>query len=56
MASAAMNKKEDAIRYSNEAFERHDPFQIQSSKSWPDNKYLVAFPEYQKIVEKLKLN
>ena len=56
MASAAMNKKDEAIRYAYEAFERHDPFQIQSSKNWIDNKYLGVYPEYQAILEKLKLN
>jgi hypothetical protein len=55
MASAAMNKKDEAIRYSNEAFERHDPFQIQSSRLWPSNKYLAALPEYNEILIKLGL-
>ena len=56
IASAALNKKEDAIRYAREAYDRYDPFQIQSSKSWPDNKYLTAIPEYQEILKMLKLN
>ena len=55
MASAAMGKNEKAIQYAYQAFERHDPFQIQSSKNWPDNKYLVAIPEYQEILKMLKM-
>ena len=56
MAAAALEKNSEAIMFSFEAYERHDPFQIQSSKGWPDNKYLVAIPEYGKILEMLKLN
>jgi TolB-like protein/Tfp pilus assembly protein PilF len=55
IASAALGKNEEAMRYAHVAFERHDPFQIQSSKSWPDNKYLRAIPEFQTILEMLKL-
>lgn len=56
IASSALNKKEDAIRYAYEAVERHDPYLIQTSRSWPDNKFLMAMPEYHKILKMLKLN
>ena len=56
MASAALNKKDDAIRYAYEAYERHDPFQTQSSKFWPDSKYLMKIPAYSEILRLLKLN
>lgn len=56
IASAALNKNEEAIRYAYEAYERHDPFQIQSIKSWPDNKYLMKIPAYSEILRLLKLN
>ena len=56
IASAALNKKDEAIRYAREAYDCFDPFQTQSSKSWPDNKFLMAIPEYQEILKMLKLN
>ncbi len=56
IASAGLNKKDEAIRYAREAYERHDPFQIQSSKSWPDSKFLKDIPQYQEILNLLRLN
>jgi adenylate cyclase len=55
-ASAALNKKNDAIQYAWKAYERHDPYQIQTSKLWPPSKHLLAIPEYQRVLEKLGLN
>lgn len=51
MASAAMGKSKDAINYAKEAYERHDPFLVQCYKIWPDNKYLLAIPEYRNLIE-----
>jgi TolB-like protein/Flp pilus assembly protein TadD len=56
MASAAVGKNEDAIRYAYEAYDRHDAFQVQCVNIWPDNKYLMAIPEYSKFLEKFELN
>jgi TolB-like protein/Flp pilus assembly protein TadD len=54
MASAAMGKNEDAMRFAHEAYERHDPFQVQIFNIWPDNKYLKEIPGYDKIQERIQ--
>lgn len=56
IGSASLGKKEEALEFAYKAYERHDPFQIQSSRLWPANKYLMAIPEYQQVIENLRLN
>jgi len=53
IASAALDKNEDAIRYARQAYERHDPFQVVTSRSWPDSKKLRSLPEYREILKLL---
>ena len=53
IASAALDKNEEAMRYAWQAYERHDPFQIISSSSWPDSKKLRSLPEYREIMKLL---
>ena len=55
IASGALDKKEDAIRYAWQAYERHDPFQVVTSRSWPDSRKLCSLPEYHRIRECLAL-
>src|ERR1035437_1448503 len=47
IASASLEKNEEAILYSIQAMNRHDPFFILSSQDRPDNKALRALPEFQ---------
>lgn len=51
MAAAAGGKNKEAISYAFEAIKTHDPFLVQCYKIWPDNKYLMAIPEYLEIIE-----
>ncbi|MEX2234590.1 MAG: tetratricopeptide repeat protein [Cyclobacteriaceae bacterium] len=53
IASAALGKNEEAIRYSRQAYDRHDPFQVISSNSWPDSQKLCSLPEYNAILKLL---
>jgi len=51
IASATLGKNSDAIRYSIEAMNRHDPFFIVSTQDRPDNKALRALPEFQDLMK-----
>lgn len=51
IASATLGKNEDAIRYSIQAINRHDPFFIISTQKRPDNKALRALPEFQDLMK-----
>lgn len=51
IASAALDKNEQAIRYAWEAYRRRDPFQVISSNAWPDSKKLCSLPEYGEIIK-----
>ncbi|MEX1238871.1 MAG: tetratricopeptide repeat protein [Cyclobacteriaceae bacterium] len=53
IASAALDKNEDALRYARQAYERRDPFQVVTSNSWPDSKKLRSLPEYREILKLL---
>jgi TolB-like protein len=55
IASATLGKNEDAIRYSVQAMNRHDPFFIISSEDRPDNKALRALPEFQALIKAVGL-
>lgn len=56
MSSAAVGKSEEAIQLAIEAKERHDPFQIQTAKGWPDSKHLNALPAYREVLKSLGLD
>jgi tetratricopeptide (TPR) repeat protein len=51
IASATLGKNVDAIRYSMQAINRHDPFFILSTQKRPDNKALRALPEFQALMK-----
>jgi len=51
IASAALGKNEDAVRYISQAIDRHDPLFPFALSGRPDNKALRAIP---KIVEIMK--
>jgi TolB-like protein/cytochrome c-type biogenesis protein CcmH/NrfG len=55
IASAMLGKNEDAIRYSIQAMNRHDPFFIVASQERPDNKALRALPEFQSLIKAVGL-
>jgi len=55
IASASLGKNEDAIRYSVQAFNRHDPFFILATQKRPDNKALRALPEFQAMIKAIGL-
>ncbi|HTF19283.1 MAG TPA: hypothetical protein VK658_14475 [Chryseolinea sp.] len=56
MASAAMGKNDEAMRYIYEAYERHDAFLLQCFNVWPDNKHLLAIPEYAVFLKRFELS
>jgi TolB-like protein/Tfp pilus assembly protein PilF len=55
IASATLGKNEDAIRYSVQAVNRHDPFFIVSTQDRPDNKALRVLPEFQALMKSVGL-
>jgi adenylate cyclase len=55
IASAALGKYEDAVRYLIQAINRHDPFFIISTQWRPDNKALRALPEFHTLMKSVGL-
>ncbi len=45
VASAALGKNEDAVRYANEALIRHDPFLVPTYQKRAENKALLSIPD-----------
>jgi TolB-like protein len=56
IASATLGKNEDAIRYSRQAFDRHDPFLLLTAQKRPDNEALHALPEFIDMLKEIGLH
>jgi len=55
ISSAALGKNVEAIRYLKTGLKRHDPFLAVLVQGRPDNKYLLAIPEFVKIMKTIGL-
>ena len=51
-----MGRNQEAMQYAYEAYERHDAFLIHCFNVWPDNKYLIAIPEFSEFLESTNLD
>ena len=56
IASATLGKYDDAVLYARQALDRHDPFFIISAQKRPDNKALLALPEFQALTKSIGLH
>jgi TolB-like protein len=55
IASAALGKNKDAIRFARQAVDRHDPLIGVSSQFRPDNRAIRALPEFREIIKAIGL-
>ena len=55
VSSAALDKNEEALQYLKAGLERHDPFIAVLVPGRPDNKKLLAIPEFSKIMKTIGL-
>jgi adenylate cyclase len=56
ISAAALGKKEDAAKYAQLSYTRHDPYFILSVQNMPHTKALHKIPEYKEILDKLSLS
>lgn len=56
IASATLGKNEDAIRYTSQALDRHDPYFILTTQNRPENKALRAIPEFGEMMKAIGLH